>query len=109
MNIAELEKQFSKFENEALSETGENIYFGHLYYNDEDGYYVLGYDKQGSICGIYLSNLLDNSIRDNIINFWERAKYNLECAISQLLSHEEKRRERLENQQDRIQARLNEI
>lgn len=109
MNITELEKQFSKFENEALSETGEDICFGYLYYNDEDGYYVLGYDKPGRICGIFLSNLLDNSIRDNITRFWERADESIECAISQLMSHEEKRRERLERKQDRIQARLNEI
>jgi hypothetical protein len=109
MNIAELEKQFSKFEAEAYSQTGEDVLFGYLYYNDEDGYYILGYDKHGSICGIYLSSLLDNSIRDNIINYWEKEKENLECGIAQCMDHESRRLNRLEKQQAIIQARIDEV
>ena len=109
MNITELEKQFSKFEAEAYSETGEDVLFGYLYYNDEDGYYILGYDKHGSICGIYLSSLLDNSILDNITRYWEKAKENLDCAIAQLMEHETQRLKRLEKQQAIIQARIDEI
>ena len=109
MNITELKSQFSKFEAEAYSETGEDILFGYLYHDNEKGYYVLGYDKPGKICGIYLSNLLDNSILDNIINFWERATDNLDCAIAQLMEHETQRLKRLEKQQAIIQARIDEV
>ena len=109
MNITQLKKRFNKFEKEAYSETGEDILFGYLYYNNEEGYFVLGYDKPGRICAIYLSNILDNSILDNIINFWEKAKENLECGIAQLMDHETERLNRLEKQQARIQARIDEV
>ena len=111
MNITQLKKRFNKFEKEAYSETGEDILFGYLHHDNEKGYYVLGYDKQDRsyICPIFLSNLLDNSIFDNIINFWERADESIECAIAQLGEHETEKLKRLEKQQARIQKLIKEI
>lgn len=111
MNITQLKKRFSKFEAEAYSETGEDILFGYLYYNNEEEYFVLGYDKpdRSYICPIFLSNILDNSIFDNIINFWERADESIECAIAQLGEHETEKLKRLEKQQARIQKLIKEI
>ncbi len=111
MNITQLKKRFNKFEKEAYSETGEDVLFGYLYYNDEDGYYILGYDKQDRsyICPIFLSNILDNSILDNITRYWEKATDNLDCAIAQLMEHETEKLKRLMKQARQIQKLIKEI
>jgi len=110
MNITQLKKRFSKFEAEAYySETGEDTLFGYLYYNNEDGYFVLGYDKPGKICAIYLSGIIDNSIFGDIERFWERADENLDCAIAQLMEHETEKLKRLKKQARQIQKLIKEI